>query len=73
MLKRMGPVGAIGLFLSLFGLWLFVAIPFTETAYGKETNAISGGIILAIGLTAFLLDVRKKGSASSKADSTKEG
>jgi len=58
--KETGPLSAIGVFLSVFGVAVIAGIFFTESTHGKIVNLICGGILLAVGVTAFLNDRRKK-------------
>ena len=44
----------MGLFLSVFGIIMIVAVIFPEDMQGKITNLIAGIVLLGIGLSAVL-------------------
>jgi hypothetical protein len=51
-----GPLTAIGIFLSVFGVAVITGIFFTHTMHGKVINLVCGGILLGIGLIAIYND-----------------
>lgn len=55
-----GPLTAIGIFLSVFGIAVLSGIFFTHTFHGKLINLMCGGILLIIGLIAIYNDQKKK-------------
>ncbi len=57
--EEVESLGVIGIFLSVFGLVVIVAILFTTTFQGKITNLISGGLLLLCGVIA-LFKARSK-------------
>ncbi len=65
----MGPVGAIGVFLAVFGVWLVVATFFTPSGYGKLANLIAAAVIGGIGALAFVMDRRQRRGSRSGAQS----
>ena len=42
------PATVLGLFLGFFAMLVLVAIAFTTTTRGQVTNAVCGGLLLAI-------------------------
>jgi hypothetical protein len=61
-----GPLTAIGIFLSVFGIAVLAGIFFTHTVHGKVINLICGGILLSIGLIAIYNDQVKNKSANQQ-------
>jgi hypothetical protein len=64
-LKEIDSLMVIGSFLLIFGFAVLIAIFFTDTAQGKITNLICGGVLFLIGLGSVLISLRrgkKKGS-----------
>lgn len=55
-----GPLTAIGLFLSVFGLAVLAGILFTETSHGKVINLFCGMLLLSIGGIAIWNDRFRK-------------
>lgn len=51
-----GPLTAIGIFLSVFGLAVLSGIFFTHNFHGKIINLVCGGILFLAGLTAIYND-----------------
>ena len=71
--RSISQVGAIGIFLSIFGVWLLVAMFFTPTHYGKITNAVAGFIILAVGVGGILADRRAAAKRAREDRDSAEG
>jgi hypothetical protein len=61
-----GPLTAIGIFLSVFGIAVLSGIFFTHTIHGKVINFICGGILLLIGLIAIYNDQVKNKSENQQ-------
>jgi hypothetical protein len=58
--KEYGPLAAIGIFLSIFGVAVISGIFWTVSTHGKIVNILCGGILLTVGITAFIIELRKK-------------
>lgn len=65
---KFGPLGAIGMFLAAFGVWLVVATFFTPSIIGKITNLAAALVTAGIGLAAIMLDRRPGHSNESRSD-----
>jgi hypothetical protein len=61
-----GPLTAIGIFLSVFGVAVISGIFFTHTMHGKVINLVCGGILLAIGFVAIYNDQSGKKNKETK-------
>ena len=61
-----GPLTAIGIFLSVFGIAVISGIFFTHTLHGKVINLICGGILLSIGIIAIYNDQVKNKSGKTE-------
>jgi cytochrome c biogenesis protein CcdA len=60
-----GPLTAIGIFLSVFGIAVISGIFFTHTLHGKVINLICGGLLLTIGIIAIYNDQLKNKSGKT--------
>jgi|GEM_PF-4779233 hypothetical protein len=55
-MRTIGPVGAIGIFLMVFGAWLLVVAGLSKGAEERIVNAAAALVIGSIGLGAYLLE-----------------